>query len=79
MTGLLIELYLNGSITVLTKYNAQPPPQAPSRTWLYAELRKIETANAGIIDLLEALGDKPIELGPPNSGGAGFRALIVPN
>ena len=63
----------------LIKYNANPPPAIASRTWLYAELRKIETANAAIIDLLEALGDKPIELGPPDSGGLGFRALIVPN
>jgi hypothetical protein len=63
----------------LIKYNAQPPPQTASRTWLYAELRKIETANTAIIDLLEALGDKPIQLGAPDSGGLGFRALIVPN
>jgi hypothetical protein len=77
--GLSTALFLIGNTMALTKYNAQPPPQAPSRTWLYAELRKIETANAGIIDLLEALGDKPIEIGAPNSGGAGFRALIVPN
>lgn len=63
----------------LTKYTAQPPPFGNYRTWLYAELRKIETANSKIIDLLEALGDKPIEVGAPNSGGAGFRALIVPN
>jgi hypothetical protein len=64
----------------LIKYNAQPPPVVgPTRTWLFAELRKIDTANAGIINLLEALGDKPIQLGLPNSGGLGFRALIVPN
>ena len=64
----------------LIKYNAQPPPtQGVSRTWLYAELRKIDVANAAIIDLLEALGDKPIELGAADSGGLGFRALIVPN
>ena len=63
----------------LSKYNAQPPPFGNYRTWLYAELRKIETANAAIIDLLEQLGDKPIQLGAPNSGGAGFRALIIPN
>lgn len=65
----------------LIKYNANPPPATAGgyRTWLYAELRKIETANAAIINLLEALGDKPIEIGAPNSGGAGYRALIIPN
>jgi hypothetical protein len=63
----------------LTKYTAQPPPVAPSRTWLYAELRKIETANSKVIDLLEALGDKPIEIGPADSAGVGFRALRIPN
>jgi hypothetical protein len=63
----------------LTKYTAQPPPFGNYRTWLYGELRKIEIANSKVIDLLEALGDKPIQVGAPNSGGAGFRALIVPN
>jgi hypothetical protein len=63
----------------LTKYSLQPPPLGNYRTWLYAELRKIEMVNSKVIDLLEALGDTPIELGAPNSGGAGFRALIVPN
>lgn len=63
----------------LTKYVASAPPIAPSRTWLYAELRKIEIANAKIIDLLEALGDTPIEIGPADSAGVGFRALRIPN
>lgn len=63
----------------LIKYVANPPPIQPSRTWLYAELRKIETANAKVIDLLEALGDKPIEIGPADSAGVGYRALRIPN
>lgn len=63
----------------LTKYNAQPPPLGNYRAWLYQELRNIDKANAAIINLLEALGDKPIQLGAVNSGGLGFRALIVPN
>jgi len=49
------------------------------RTWLYGELRKIEKANAAIIDLLEALGDKPIEIGPVDSAGLGYRVLRIPN
>lgn len=65
----------------LIKFNAQPPPSdlRGLRTWLYAELRKIDTSNAGIIDLLEALGDKPIQLGAADSGGIGYRVLRVPN
>jgi len=63
----------------LTKYVVAPPPVTPTRTWLYAELRKIELANAKIIDLLEALGDKPIEIGPPDSAGLGYRVLRIPN
>lgn len=63
----------------LTKYNVQPPPFGNYRTWLYSELRKIETANSKIIDLLEALGDTPIEIGPVDSAGAGYRALRIPN
>lgn len=63
----------------LTKYTAQPPPLGNYRNWLYGELRKIDTANSAIINLLEALGDKPIELGPADSAGIGYRALRVPN
>lgn len=63
----------------LSKYTAQCPPQANLRTWLYAELRKIETANAGIIDVLEKLEGVPIEVGAPNSAGPGYRVLMIPN
>lgn len=63
----------------LTRYTAQPPPQGNYRTWLFAELRKIETANVAIINVLEALEGKPINVGAPNSGGAGQRALTIDN
>lgn len=63
----------------LTKYTAQPPPFGNYRTWLFDELRKISKSNAAVIDLLEALGDKPIEIGPADSAGIGYRALRIPN
>jgi hypothetical protein len=63
----------------LTKYTAAPPPIRNMAIWLYGELRKIETANSSIINLLEALGDKPIEIGPADSAGVGFRVLRIPN
>lgn len=63
----------------LSKYNAQPPPQANYRTWLYAELRKIEISNAAIIDVLEQLNGAPIVVGAPNSAGLGYRMLMIPN
>lgn len=63
----------------LIKYNANPPPGVASRTWLYAELRKIEQANSAIIDVLEALDGKPIVVGANDSGGVGQRLLTIPN
>lgn len=63
----------------LTKFNAQPPPQANVRVWAHGEFRKIDISIAAIILLLAALEDKPIEVGPPDSGGLGFRALRIPN
>lgn len=63
----------------LIKYTAQPPPLGNYRTWLYGQLKAIDSANASILNLLEALGDKPIELGPADSAGIGYRALRVPN
>lgn len=64
----------------LIKYVLVPIPAGGiSRIYLSTELRKIEVANSAIVNLLEALGDKPIQLGPPDSAGVGFRALRVPN
>lgn len=63
----------------LIKYQANPPPVANLRSWLFAELRKVQGANNSVITLLEALGDTPIEIGPNDSGGTGYRALRIPN
>jgi len=43
------------------------------------EFRRIDVSIGTIILLLEALNSVPIEIGAPNSGGAGFRMLRIPN
>lgn len=62
----------------LTKYVAQQPPAANQRLFLSQEFKRVEVSIGTLIDILNAVG-VPIELGAPNSGGAGFRMLRIPN
>lgn len=62
----------------LTKYVARTPPLTNPRQYMATEFKQVELSTNSILFLLEALG-VPIELGAPNSGGAGFRMLRVPN
>lgn len=62
----------------ITKYVAQTPSSSNARQYLDAEFRKIQLTTDSIIALLSAL-NVPIEIGPPDSAGVGFRALRIPN
>lgn len=62
----------------LTKYTAQVPPVANQRYFIASELKRIELSTNSIIAILTAL-DVPIEIGPADSAGVGFRALRIPN
>jgi hypothetical protein len=61
-----------------SKYVAQTPSTTNTRQYLDAEFRKIQLSTDSIIALLGAL-NLPIEIGPADSAGVGFRALRIPN
>lgn len=61
----------------LTKYIAQTPSTV-TKPYIAAEYRKVQLSIDSIINILEAI-NVPIEIGPPNSAGVGFRALRIPN
>jgi hypothetical protein len=65
-------------MTVPTKYIAQMPPTQLSRKFLSDEFRKVQLSTDSIVSILEAVG-VPIEIGPADSAGVGFRALRIPN
>jgi len=62
----------------LSKYTFRNPPITNLRLYLAGELRAVESSSNSIVDLLKAL-DVPIEIGPADSGGVGFRVLRIPN
>ena len=62
----------------LSKYTFRNPPITNLRLYLAGELRAVESSSNSIVDLLKAL-DVPIEIGPADSGGGGFRVLRIPN
>ena len=61
-----------------TKYVAQQPPSANTRKYLEDEFRKIQLTTDSLITLLQDVG-VPIEVGPPDSAGVGYRVLRIPN
>ena len=62
----------------ISKYTKQETPNAGLQLFVDGEFRRIQLTTDGIIFLLKAL-EVPIEIGAPNSGGAGFRMLRIPN
>jgi len=62
----------------LIKYTAQQPPSINQRLFLLSEFKRVEISINTIVDLFAAIG-VPVEIGPANSGGAGFRVLRIPN
>jgi hypothetical protein len=71
-------LCLIGNTMALSKYTFRNPPITNLRLYLAGELRAVESSSNSIVDLLKAL-DVPIEIGPADSGGVGFRVLRIPN
>lgn len=66
-------------MTAPTKYVAQANPStANPRKYTADELRKVEACTNSLIALLGAL-NVPIQIGPADSAGVGFRALRIPN
>lgn len=61
-----------------TKYVVQTPSSNNTRQYLDAEFRKVQLTTDSIIALLNAL-NVPIEIGPADSAGVGYRALRIPN
>jgi hypothetical protein len=62
----------------LTKYVARTPTSTNPRQYLDDEFRRIQLSTDSIIALLSAL-NVPIEIGPADSAGVGFRVLRIPN
>lgn len=62
----------------LNKYTAQTPPAQNQRKFMSDEFRRVEVSISSIIQLLEDIGVK-VEIGPPDSGGTGYRVLRIPN
>lgn len=62
----------------LSKYIAVSPPAANHKLYLGTEFNKVALSIGSIIAILEIL-NVPVEVGAPNSGGAGFRMLRIPN
>jgi hypothetical protein len=56
----------------------QPPSAANPRKFAADEFRKIELSTESIIEILAAL-NVPIQIGPADSAGVGFRTLRIPN
>lgn len=63
---------------MLTKYTPQVLPLQNLRLAQSQENQRIKLSLDSILAILVAL-DVPIELGPADSGGAGFRVLRIPN
>jgi hypothetical protein len=62
----------------LSKYIARTPPRINLPLYVSQELRNVERTTNSIIDLIVAL-EVPIEIGPADSGGIGYRVLRIPN
>lgn len=62
----------------ITKYTPRKPPPANLQVFLDGELRSVALSLDSLILLLAVL-NVPIEIGAPDSGGVGYRALIIPN
>lgn len=62
---------------MLNKYTKQTPT-GEFRVYANNELGRIQTSISSIIDILKIL-EVPVEVGPADSAGVGFRTLRIPN
>ena len=60
-----------------SKYNHRTPT-LNMKIYIDGELRNVEMSINSIVKLLEAVS-APIEIGPNDSAGVGFRVLRIPN
>ena len=60
-----------------SKYNRRTPT-LNMKIYIDGELRNVEMSINSIVKLLEAVS-APIEIGPNDSAGVGFRVLRIPN
>ena len=63
---------------MLQRYVPQSPPAANLRGHVEREQQRVRLSLDSLIELLKAL-DVPVEIGPADSAGVGFRALRIPN
>lgn len=62
----------------LNKYVMQSPPEKGQRLYMSKEFQRVELAISNLVDALKDIG-VPIEVGPADSGGTGYRVLRIPN
>lgn len=62
----------------LSKFTARNPPRINLTLYLGQEFRNVERVTSAVVDLLVAL-EVPVQIGPADSGGVGFRVLRIPN
>lgn len=62
----------------ITKFVPGQSPIANQRQYLAGEFRRVALTTDSLIAILKAL-DVPVEIGPADSGGTGYRALRIPN
>lgn len=63
---------------MLSNYTKQAPVGNNPRIYIDGELGRVQTSIQSIIAILKAVG-LPIEIGPADSAGVGFRVLRIPN
>lgn len=61
-----------------TKYVPRIAPSTYQRAFISDESQRVAISLDSLIVLLAAI-NAPVEIGAPNSGGAGYRMLRIPN
>lgn len=62
----------------IIKYVHGQVPTANVKYYLSIELSRVEASIGSMVTVLNAIS-VPIEIGPADSGGAGYRVLRIPN
>lgn len=62
----------------IIKYTPRKPPNTNVQVFIDGEFRNVALSLDSIFQILKAL-NVPIEVGAPDSGGTGYRVLIIPN
>lgn len=62
----------------ITNFSSRIPPKINFSSYVGDEFHRVQLTLDSLIFLLKIL-ETPIEIGPPDSAGVGFRALRIPN